>query len=145
MGDRSRREMLAALIGGVVTLSGCSGFGDDSGGSEPRGETPTAESGGTGGSDTPQSGDPTPTETESEQSQLAAVERASAWPNRRGPPSNTGTSATGGPGPDAAATFSAELRNGQTVSNRAPVVGPDAIYAVAGPASPYDQSPPEFA
>lgn len=77
--------------------------------------------------------------------QSTDIERTEWWPNRRGPPTHTGVSATGGPGPDAEQVTTAELRDGIAVSNRAPVVGDLAIYAIGGAASPYEQTPPEFA
>lgn len=151
MARRSRRALLAALAGGVVTLPGCSAFGDGSDGSEPAEETPTGSPDDAGGGDTPTATDPTPTETPAEQSQLGEVEGTAMWPSRRGPPSNTGSSSSGGSGGDATSAFTAELRDGyvskptDTLVSHTPVVGEEAIYTVSsGPPDPYATDPPLF-
>jgi outer membrane protein assembly factor BamB len=152
MKRQSRREILAVLTGGIATVSGCSAFDDSSDESTPTTGTPIQGADTAAGDGTPESegtptvnGETTPNETADPGYNLGESEQAASWPNRRGPPTNTGASATGGPRPDAAIQFSAELRDGLAVSNRAPVVGSDALYAIGGAATPYEGTPPTFA
>jgi len=144
MSRRSRREFLAGLTGAVAVFGGCSSLGDGSDDATPTDRA--ADDGTPDPNETATENEgTTPTETDGSGDDSGGVERATSWPNRRGPPSNTGASATGGPGPNAAETFSAALRDGIVGGDHAPVVGPEAIYAIGRAANPYDESPPTFA
>jgi outer membrane protein assembly factor BamB len=146
MQNRSRRGVLALLSGGLAGIAGCTALSD--GRDQDATDTPVD------GTQTPVKGTDTPvdgTQTPASSTEMG-VERVDGWPHQRGPPTNTGLSATGGPTADASQTVTAQLRDGAVAgtitpldSNRFPVVGGDAIYAIAGEANPYQQSPPEWA
>lgn len=149
MRERSRREWLAVLTGGIAGLAGCSGDGTDEPNPTPTAtETPVSEETPTATATPAPEQSPTPEQTEQtptdDEPQLGTADSVATWPSRQGPASNTGWSSTGGPGGDAGATTTASLRDGFTANNGTAVVGSDAIYAIGREAKPYDSDPAQF-